>query len=103
MDKVKEVMEKYDSGSTTLSCSCGSTLGYSEEFTNFVLRLGGMHLLMSFCGAVGTLLEGSSIAEILRSTFGGVNKMLTGKKFPEKCQSLPYGSRRDVEKFILGQ
>ena len=27
MDKVKEVTEKYDSGSTTISCSCGSTMG----------------------------------------------------------------------------
>ena len=60
---------------------------FTTVFTNFFLRLGGMHLLMSFCGAVGTLLEGSSIAEILWSTFGGVNKMLTGKQFPQNVKA----------------
>ena len=92
------------SESTTILCCSGSTMVNPEEFTNFVLQLGGMHQLMSFCEAVATLVEGSCFAEILCSTFGSVNKMLTGKKFPQNDRAFciaVYGKRNDVEKFIL--
>jgi hypothetical protein len=54
----------------------------------FVPRLGGMHMLMSFVGAVGTLMRGSGLEEILKSTFAGVPKLLTGKKFPQNVRAL---------------
>ena len=38
--------------------------------------------MVSFVGAVGTLMAESGLAEILASVFGGVGKMLIGKKFP---------------------
>ena len=34
---------------------------YKEEFRDFIFRLGGMHLLMSFVGAVGTLMANSGL------------------------------------------
>ena len=51
-------------------------------FPQVIPRLGGMHMPMSFVGAVGTLMTDSGLAEVLASTFAGVGKMLTGKKFP---------------------
>ena len=61
---------------------------YPEMFTNFIPRLGGMHLLMSFVGSVGTLMAGSGLEEVLKSVFGGVSRMLTGKTFPQNIRAL---------------
>ena len=59
---------------------------YPEMFTNFIPRLGGMHLLMSFVDSVGTLMAG--LEEVLKSAFGGVSRMLTGKTFPQNIRAL---------------
>lgn len=61
---------------------------YPEKFQNVVLRLGGMHLLMSFVGSVGTLMANSGLEEIMENVFGGVKKMLSGKKFPQNVRAL---------------
>ena len=58
------------------------------RFSNIYLRLGGMHLLMSYSGCVGTLMADTGIVEILGVAFGGVLKMLTGKKFPQNVRAL---------------
>ena len=58
------------------------------KFHNFYLRLGGMHLLMSYCGGIGTLMADTGIVEILSVAFGGVLKMLSGKKFPQNVRAL---------------
>ena len=60
---------------------------YSKEFENVVIMLGGM--LMSFCWSTGSLLQGNGFSEILSSIFGGVGKMLTGKKLTTKCWTFP--------------
>ena len=52
------------------------------------LRLGGMHALMSFVGSIGTLMKESGLEDILFQVFGGVPKMLTGKKFPQNVRAL---------------
>ncbi len=56
-------------------------------FSMFVPRLGGMHMMMSFVGAVGTLMRGSGLEDILKSTLAGVLKLLFGKKFPHKVRA----------------
>ncbi len=58
------------------------------KFTNFYLRLGGMHLLMSYVGCIGTLMADSGIVEVLSVAFGGVLKMLSGKKYPDNVRAL---------------
>ena len=50
--------------------------------------MSGMHTLMSFVGSIGALMANSGLSEILESTFGGVNKMLTGKKYPQNVRAL---------------
>lgn len=57
-------------------------------FNNIYLRLGGMHMLMSYIGCIGTLMAGSGIVEVLSEAFAGVSKMLTGKKYPDNVRAL---------------
>ena len=40
-------------------------------------------MLMSFVGAVGSLMGESGLAEVMNVGFSGVAKMLNGKKFPQ--------------------
>ena len=56
--------------------------------SSFILRLGGMHMLMSFIGAVGNLMAATGLADTMSSAFAGVNKMLAGKKFPMCMRAL---------------
>ena len=52
-----------------------------------------MHMLMSFVGAIGTLMTETGLAQILETVFGGVAKMLTGKKISNEHESYVYGGR----------
>ena len=61
---------------------------YPDVFKDFVPRLGGMHTLMSFIGAVGTVMCNSGLGEVMNSAFAGVPKMLSGKKFPQNVRGL---------------
>ena len=61
---------------------------YPERFSNVILRLGGMHSLMSFIGSIGTLMADTGLSDIMSYVFGGVSKMLTGKKFPQNIRAL---------------
>ena len=45
---------------------------YPELFLNFIPRLGGMHMLMSFVGCVGTLMANSGLEDVLKCAFGSV-------------------------------
>ena len=45
-------------------------------------------MLMSFVGSIGTLMAETGLAQILESVFGGVEKMLTEKKFPMNMRDI---------------
>ena len=48
---------------------------YPDIFgTDFIMRLGGMHILMNFVGCIGVLLSGSDLEEVLKAGFGGDSK-----------------------------
>ena len=47
-----------------------------------------MHFLMRYVGAVGVLMAGSGLEELMKAAFGGVMKMLTGKNFPQNTRAL---------------
>ena len=59
-----------------------------KQWELFIPRLGGMHLVMSFIGCIGTLMAGSGLKEVMKSAFAGVEKMLLGKKFPSNIRAL---------------
>ena len=56
--------------------------------TDFIMRLCGMYLWMSFVGCIGVLMSGSGLEEVLEAGFGGVSKMLTGKNYPQNTCAL---------------
>ena len=43
---------------------------------------------MSFCGSVGKLMMDSGLSDILKHVFGSVEKMLSGKKYPQNVRAL---------------
>ena len=59
-----------------------------KRFEYFIPRLGGMHFLMSFVGCVGVLMQNSGLADIMKSAFAGVPKMLSGKNYPNNVRAL---------------
>ena len=61
---------------------------YPELSDEFVLRLGAIHTLMSCVGSVGALMGNSGLEEVLKTAFGGMTRMLTGKNFPQNTRAL---------------
>ena len=60
--------------SSTLSCVSQCTVAYPELFDeDFILRLGGMHFVMSYVGAVGIVMVGSGM-EANESCLWGCNE-----------------------------
>nr|XP_018912013.1 PREDICTED: uncharacterized protein LOC109040498 [Bemisia tabaci] len=57
--------------------------GDDSELKNVVVRLGGFHLLMSFLGAIGYIMNGSGLKELLCTVYApnSVEKMMTGHAY----------------------
>ena len=53
------------------------------ELKNVVVRLGGFHLLMSFMGAMGTIMDGSGLMKIFSTIYAtnSVEKIVTGHAY----------------------
>lgn len=59
-----------------------------EKFSKLIPRLGKMHMIMSSVGAVGTLMAGSGLEDLLKLAFAGVPKLLSSKKFPQNIKAM---------------
>ena len=70
----------------------------SDRFQNFIPRLGGMHTLMNFAGALGSLMVESGRDNILQAAFSGVPNMLYGNYFLQNIRVL----RLLTEKLLRG-
>ncbi len=57
-----------------------------DLFKDFVPHLGGMHTLMSFIGAVGTVMSNSGLEEVMNSAFAGVPKICPERNSPKTCE-----------------
>ncbi|MCP3850965.1 MAG: hypothetical protein GY694_12115 [Gammaproteobacteria bacterium] len=55
---------------------------------------------MSFVGAIGTLIGDFGLSEILEDVFGGVAKMLNGKKFPQNVRALRMVAEELLREFL---
>ncbi len=73
-----------------------------ELFSNFYPRLGGLHTIMNFCGAVGKLMMDSGLGVILKHAFGGVEKMLSGKKYPQNVRAFRLLTEELLRKHLDG-
>ena len=60
----------------------------ANVWKNFSPDLGGMHLLMPFVGCIGNLMENTGLSNILKAAFGGIDKLLLGKNFPNNIRAL---------------
>ncbi len=56
---------------------------------------------MSFVGAIGTLMTESGLLDILSEVFGGVPKMLSGKKFPQNVRALRMMAEEVLQSLFL--
>ena len=59
-----------------------------DLITKMMPILGFMHFLMDFLSCIGTLMADSGLSNILCGTFGSVDKMLQGKKYPQNIRAL---------------
>ncbi len=64
----------------------------------FVPRLGGMHI---FVGCVGVLMANSGLENVLKSSFGSVPLMLTGKRFPQNVRALKLVVEELLREFLV--
>ena len=71
-----------------------------DRLNNILLRLGGLHFLMSFIGCVGSLMAESGLVDILSCAFGGVDHMMTGKKYPQNIRALRLLVETVIEKTV---
>ena len=55
---------------------------------NFYPVLGRMHLLIPFVSCIRNLMENTGLSNILKAAFGGVDKMLLSKNFPNNIRTL---------------
>ena len=62
-------------------------MGTPDVFKNIYPRLGGLHTIMRFCDSLGKLIIDSGLTEILKHAFGGVEKILSGKKYSQKVRA----------------
>jgi len=62
-------------GSTPFFSSKDLVWKNMARFNNVYLRLGSMHLLMSYCGCAGTLMADTGIVKILVWLLGGYSNM----------------------------
>ena len=62
--------------------------------STFILRLGGMHLLMSFVRSIGTLMSETGLEDVMKSAFGGVSRMLSEKHLPQNTRALRMVQKR---------
>ena len=60
-----------------------------------------MHMLMSFIGCIGTLMANTGLAEVLKSAFGGVDKRLLGKKYPQNLRAFRMCAEEVLRPFLL--
>ena len=70
-------------------------MGISYFVSEFIPRLGGMHMLMSFVGSLGMLMANSGLEDIMKEVFAGVPHMLTGKTLFTKHKN---GCRRIAQR-----
>lgn len=63
----------------------GFTTKYKEKYKNLIVRLGGFHTVSNFSGAIGNIMQGSGIDDIMVQSGmcmpGTANKVLSGKDY----------------------
>nr|CAH7764460.1 unnamed protein product [Callosobruchus chinensis] len=61
----------------------------NPDFKRIVVRLGGFHLLLSYLGAIGHIMEGSGLEDLWATVYAGesVKKLMTGHAFSRSVRA----------------
>lgn len=65
------------------ACDIISSCPENSDLSTIIVRLGGFHLLMSFMGCIGYIMDGSGLKELFSVVYAAasVDKMLTGHAY----------------------
>jgi hypothetical protein len=62
---------------------------HPQKYENLIIRMGGFHIAQNFLGAIGHLMKGSGLEDILVhaeiALEGTVNKLMGGKNYYASC------------------
>nr|CAI5866755.1 unnamed protein product [Callosobruchus analis] len=72
-----------------LKCRCLIEQSENPDFKRIVVRLGGFHLLLSYLGAIGHIMEGSGLEDLWATVYAGesVKKLMTGHAFSRSVRA----------------
>ena len=59
-----------------------------ERWSKLIPRLGGLHIIMNILGCIGKLAAVCGLSDILKAAFASVEKMLSGKKYPQNFSAM---------------
>ena len=54
---------------------------YPEKFQNIIFRPGIMHVIMSACGSIGKLNQGTGLDRLLSAAYGGISGIMSGSSW----------------------
>ena len=92
IDYLTNLTSKLGQDTTVITCdqaiydiAKGLAKRYSENYSNFVIRLGDFHIAENFLGAIGVFMKESGFEEMLVESKmygkGTANKILSGKGY----------------------
>ena len=65
-----------------------------DEWKVFFPLLGGIRTLMSFVGCIETLMTNTDLSDLLKAAFGGVDRILQRKTFPQNARHYEFVLRK---------
>lgn len=71
-----------------------------EQFQHVILHPGVMHIIMSACGAIGTLIKGSGAEVLIAASIGGITGTLSGKAWVRSMRTLQMTSGAILSDFF---
>ena len=83
------VMVTFDQPLYSKACEMVLAAGPSSPLSRVIVRLGGFHLLMSFLGAIGTIMAGSGLEELWDTVYAknSVAHMMTGHAYARSLRA----------------
>ena len=72
-----------------------------SRFKNIILRPGIMHTIQSVCGAIGMLNKGTGLDVLIKSAFGGLTGIFSGKNWVNLVRAFRMVMVSLLQKFLL--
>lgn len=84
-----KIMVTFDQPLYSKACEMVLAASPSSPLSHIIVRLGGFHLLMSFLGAIGTIMAGSGIEDLWETVYAknSVVHMMTGRAYARSVRA----------------